>query len=56
MDNSWYNRCNQYSCLSNKQGGWNKRGKGAKVPELISVQDRINEKGEFIFKFDTRGG
>ena len=33
------------SHLSNSQGGWKKRGGGAKVPKLINKEDGITMKG-----------
>ena len=35
----------QYSHLSNSRGSGNKRGKGAKVPELINKEVGINMEG-----------
>jgi hypothetical protein len=34
-------KLNYYSHLSNKRGGWNKRGGGAKVAKSINVEVRI---------------
>ena len=39
-----------YSHLSNSQEGWNKRGRGAKVPELINKEVGINVEGGFFGK------
>ena len=42
------------SHLSNSQGGWNKWGGGAKVPELINEEDGINVEGEKKIKINKR--
>ena len=39
-----------YSHLSNSRGGWNKRGGGAKVPELINEEVGINVEGGIFWK------
>ena len=49
-----------YSHLSNRRGGWNKRGGGANVPELINEEVGINvEDGIFweklVHKSNKRG-
>ena len=44
----------RYSHLSNSRGGWNKRGGGAKVPQLINEEVGINvEGGIFLEKTST---
>ena len=49
-----------YSHLSNKRGGWNKRGGGAKVAKSINVEVRINVGLDFfgkklVYKCNKRG-
>ena len=39
-----------YSHLSNKRGGWNKRGGGAKVAKPLNVQVGINMEGGIFWK------
>ena len=39
-----------YSHLSNKRGGWNKRGGGAKVAKSINLEVGINAEGRIIWK------
>ena len=39
-----------YSNLSKSRGGWNKRGGGAKVPELINTEVGINVEGGIFWK------
>ena len=39
-----------YSHLSNKRGGWNKRGGGAKFAKSINVEVGINVKCEILWK------
>ena len=39
-----------YSHLSNSRGGWNKRGGGAKVLELIDEEIGINVEGGIFWK------
>ena len=39
-----------YSHLSNSQGGWNKRGVGAKVAKSINVEVGINVEGGIFWK------
>ena len=41
---------NTYSYLSNSQGGWNKRGRGAKIPKLINKEVGINVEGGIFWK------
>ena len=45
---------NRYSDLSNKCGGWNKRGGGAKVVKLMSMEVGIHvEGGIFLERTNT---
>ena len=39
-----------YSHLSNSQGGWNKRGGGAKFAKSINVEVGINVEGGIFWK------
>ena len=39
-----------YSHLSNKRGGWNKRGGGAKFAKSLSVEVGINMEGGILWK------
>ena len=39
-----------YSHLSNKRGGWNKRGGGAKFAKSLNVEVGINVKGGILWK------
>ena len=39
-----------YSHLSNSQGGWNKRGGGAKVAKSINVEVGINMEGRIFWR------
>ena len=39
-----------YSHLSNKRGGWNKRGGGAKVAESLNEEVGINVEGWIFWK------
>ena len=39
-----------YSYLSNKRGGWNKRGGGAKFAKLLNVEVGINVEGGILWK------
>ena len=39
-----------YSHLSNKRGGWNKRGGGAKVAKSLNVEVRITVEGGIFWK------
>ena len=39
-----------YSHLSNKHGGWNKPGGGAKVAKLLNVEVGINMEGGIFLK------
>ena len=36
------------SHISNSQGGWNKHGGGAKIPELINEEVEINMEGGIL--------
>ena len=40
----------RYSHLSNKRGGWNKRGGGAKVAKSLTVEVGINVEGWIFWK------
>ena len=40
----------EYSHLSNKRGGWNKRGGGAKFAKSLNVEVGINVEGEILWK------
>ena len=40
----------QYSHLSNSRGGWNNRGGGAKVSELINEEVGMNVEGGIYWK------
>ena len=39
-----------YSHLSNKRGGWNKCGGGAKVTKSLNVEVGINVEGRILLK------
>ena len=39
-----------YSHLSNKRGGWNKHGGGAKFVKSLNVEVGINVEGEILWK------
>ena len=39
-----------YSHLSNKQGGWNKRGGGAKFAKSLNVEHGIYMEGGILWK------
>jgi hypothetical protein len=39
-----------YSHLSNKRGGWNKRGGGAKFAKALNMEVGINVQGEILWK------
>ena len=41
---------NTYSHLSNKGGGWNKRGGEAKIAKLLNVEAGINVEGGIFWK------
>ena len=40
---------NRYSHLSNKRGGWNKRGGGAKAAKLMNMEVGICTRGGWDF-------
>ena len=40
----------KYSHLSNKRGGWNKRGGGAKIVKSLNVQVGMNVEGGIFWK------
>ena len=41
---------NRYSHLSNKRGGWNKRGGGAKAAKLMNMEVGIHVEGGIFWK------
>ena len=41
---------NDYSHLSNKHGGWNKRGGGAKFAKSLNLEVGINMEGGILWK------
>ena len=45
-----------YSHLSNKRGGWNKRGGGAKVAKLLNMEGGINVEAGHFLKIIKHGG
>ena len=53
---SWFDQTNfgKYSHLSNKSGGWNKRGGGAKVAKSLNVEGGIFRK-KLVHKSNKRG-
>ena len=40
----------EYSHISNKRGGWNKRGRGAKFAKSLNMEVGINVEGGILWK------